>query len=611
MDIFSEFIDMDFPSVHVPTSTDNIKFGNPLPSTTPATIKVDPAVLLMEQQDLPYSLRIGKLPPYSRVETQIKLELQLHTTDHPSAPAFNHLKLAQDLVSKNKYCLAEELPASLQPTTLYMDAYVLTSDLKNSCQICERCTERERKRSSRGTKSSGKMWDSDQPKKAIIFNSKELVPLTVVPGCDTKFDLSARIICYCRHHKELEGFKILVVLKDFAGNVVAKQLSTPILIMDRKKSATTPPNSNKATLPESGGEIFHQLSPPESASASEEPTFKKARLSNTTDATSPFSDTSTSINRQYSSLSLHNQQFLFTSPTQQPQLPTPTIQKIIPQQGLIRGGIEVTILGFNFRPGLLVKFGVNQALATHCWSETTIVTYLPPAAQPGQVLVSFENQDNNVMFGGPQQQQVFTYTDDSDRQLIELALQIVGLKMNGKLDDAKNIAKRIVGTDTSPSNNNNNSYMSSTTSPNSSEWFDSDNKNFAKLNKLVEFFESRTNNDSDLKKWSGMKTSEIFGEEEEEYFADNEAIPSYKSIFPGPESTREEAEVTSDSSEDMVVNYINHPRKTVENDKMLIFFWIPALVAIFTIFFMVYVMGFQLNSNIVFDKIVQVISSFS
>ena len=34
---------MDFPSVHVPPSTDNIKFGNPLPNTTPSTIKVDQA----------------------------------------------------------------------------------------------------------------------------------------------------------------------------------------------------------------------------------------------------------------------------------------------------------------------------------------------------------------------------------------------------------------------------------------------------------------------------------------------------------------------------------------------------------------------------------------
>ena len=100
--------------------------------------------------------------------------------------------------------------------------------------------------------------------------------------------------------------------------------------------------------------------------------------------------------------------------------------------------------------------------------------YLPPAAQPGQVLVTFENQDNDNV-GGPQQQQVFTYTDDTDRQLIELALQIVGLKMNGKLEDAKNIAKRIVGTDNN--NNNNSSNINTNTSTNSNSPADNENDN--------------------------------------------------------------------------------------------------------------------------------------
>ncbi|KAK7678243.1 hypothetical protein QCA50_018815 [Cerrena zonata] len=155
------------------------------------------------------------------------------------------------------------------------------------------------------------------------------------------------------------------------------------------------------------------------------------------------------------SLPLLNQPLANTNPTSNNGTTQnlPSIQRIIPAQGPIRGGIEVTLLGFNFRPGLAVKFGSNNALATHCWSETTIVTYLPPASQPGQVLVSFENHEN-MMLGGAQQQQVFTYTDDTDRQLIELALQIVGLKMNGKLEDAKNIAKRIVGSDNNNSNNN-------------------------------------------------------------------------------------------------------------------------------------------------------------
>ena len=34
---------------------------------------------------------------------------------------------------------------------------------------------------------------------------------------------------------------------------------------------------------------------------------------------------------------------------------------------------------------------------------------------------------------------------DSDRALMELALQVVGMKMTGQLDDARNIAMRIIG----------------------------------------------------------------------------------------------------------------------------------------------------------------------
>jgi hypothetical protein len=52
---------------------------------------------------------------------------------------------------------------------------------------------------------------------------------------------------------------------------------------------------------------------------------------------------------------------------------------------------------------------------------------------------------------------LFTYTDESDRALMELALQVVGLKMTGKIEDAKNIALRIVGstgTEDSPSVSN-------------------------------------------------------------------------------------------------------------------------------------------------------------
>lgn len=120
---------------------------------------------------------------------------------------------------------------------------------------------------------------------------------------------------------------------------------------------------------------------------------------------------------------------------------TPEIEKIIPQTGPIRGGIEVSLFGSNFINGLVPKFGENKALATKCWSPSSIVTQLPPSKFPGPVIVTFEGLTMS-------RSEIFSYYDDTDRQLIELALRVVGVKMNGKLEDVRDIARRIVGTGT-------------------------------------------------------------------------------------------------------------------------------------------------------------------
>lgn len=119
--------------------------------------------------------------------------------------------------------------------------------------------------------------------------------------------------------------------------------------------------------------------------------------------------------------------------------PLPVIRRAIPGQGPIRGGIEVTLLGTGFVNGLITKFGDNRSFATHCWNSTTIVTQLPPAQLAGPVKVNFEgwSSADNPMF---------RYFDDTDRQLVELALQVVGLKMHGRLEDARDVARTIIGT---------------------------------------------------------------------------------------------------------------------------------------------------------------------
>ncbi|KAM9919135.1 hypothetical protein OXX59_008155 [Metschnikowia pulcherrima] len=546
-----------------------VKFGNSFMNPCPSTIDVlDPAALDFSPEamsKLKYHLDVLNLPSSSRVETQIKLKFMMSP---PPKETFLHI--SQDLISKSKFCLqdpVETLPELLQKNMLFVETYVMTSDLSRSCNICSRCIKREQKRASRsktGTSDSAaesptsslpgsmrgyqNIWaDEKMMKKAIFFNCKEIIsfpaPTGLVNDHSKALDFSARIICYCRHHKEQDGFKLLFVVRDFDNNIVAKHISRPIMIMDRKKTSASTIKEGSVTQNVSSQvncmgaseelndlEQLHPLSPNSIDDSTSEALgntdanhdlnsssrgLKRKKLSfddsyNTStnpmfngSGFSPLSNSDTNasvhnlngkapgVNSYVNSLASQSFSQSVSLPRQrssqqlQQAIHTesqPAIQKIIPSQGPIRGGIEVTLLGFNFRPGLTVKFGSKNALATHCWSESTIVTYLPPAAQPGQVLVSFVDHDH-VMVGN--QQSIFTYTDDTDRQLIELALQIVGLKMNGKLEDAKNIAKRIVGSDTteggskmaSPPNNSNDVMQESM------EWYDNAHKAVEKLSR--------------------------------------------------------------------------------------------------------------------------------
>jgi hypothetical protein len=119
----------------------------------------------------------------------------------------------------------------------------------------------------------------------------------------------------------------------------------------------------------------------------------------------------------------------------------PRLNRLIPSEGPLYGGIEVTVLGSGFYQGLVCLFGETPALPTHCWSQNTLVCILPPSTTAGTVVVSFK--EHPLVVDG-QDIVLFTYYDESDRALMELALQVVGLKMTGKLEDARQIAMRIV-----------------------------------------------------------------------------------------------------------------------------------------------------------------------
>ncbi|KAG8935102.1 SPT3 Dosage dependent suppressor of Ty-induced promoter mutations-like protein [Tulasnella sp. 418] len=143
--------------------------------------------------------------------------------------------------------------------------------------------------------------------------------------------------------------------------------------------------------------------------------------------------------------------------------PLPVIHRLIPCSGPMHGGIEVTILGANFMPQHECVFGDVVATSTQLWSDNTLVCILPPSPCPGPVVVSFKGvpivpgigmgvMDGMMGLGGMGSNnglQLFTYLDNTDRALMELALQVVGLQMTGRIEDAKNVAMRIVGSNSS------------------------------------------------------------------------------------------------------------------------------------------------------------------
>ncbi|TVY29784.1 Protein MGA2 [Lachnellula hyalina] len=129
----------------------------------------------------------------------------------------------------------------------------------------------------------------------------------------------------------------------------------------------------------------------------------------------------------------------------------PTIHKLIPNEGPKAGGIEVTCLGSGFCQGLEVMFGDSKATTTTFWGETSLVCLLPPAAFPGMVPVTFKHQHQQQPMQPypnppiPKQQAFFKYVDDDEQQIIRTALSVLGHKMTGKMEDVRDLARRIVG----------------------------------------------------------------------------------------------------------------------------------------------------------------------
>jgi len=325
------------------------------------------------------SLRILGVPSKSRVETQLKLCLQLVNSKGANVTNWKYLILPEHLLLVNKR--KDETKVKVEPgTCIKVEAGVIcSSEHSREVMRCFGCIQRERKSVQRKKKDND--HEPEEP-----FSVEEEQKKILQFYCSSRVDFSygeaiipTRITCYCRHHGEKNGFQIWVTMKDSnTENVIAAALSSLVMITDDHKSKTT-----------------------------------RTKRPRTLD-----------IKQEEEIIQSH----------------APLIEKVIPSEGPMTGGIEITILGKEFVPGMRCVFGDNEALKTDYWGPTTLVCVLPPAILPGTVSVSLKD----TLKREDQDDIMFTYKDDSDKMMMELALQVVGMKLTGKIHDARQIAMKIV-----------------------------------------------------------------------------------------------------------------------------------------------------------------------
>lgn len=123
----------------------------------------------------------------------------------------------------------------------------------------------------------------------------------------------------------------------------------------------------------------------------------------------------------------------------------PLIHKLVPAEGSITGGTEVTLLGNGFYQGLEVMFGDTEATTTTFWGEKCLNCIAPPALQPGTVAVVFKHEHRSYAQQSPQARpMLFTYTDDRELEMFRLALRTIGKQMSHPTDDPYSAAQQLL-----------------------------------------------------------------------------------------------------------------------------------------------------------------------
>jgi hypothetical protein len=348
-------------------------FNNVLANTWPEFTNNTPF-----KSPLPWSITCSGVPEKSRVETQIRLRLGI--THESGQNAWPLLKLDPKAISpthvtkkiskdkkEEQQSLAERERSEehvimetriVSAGTNVAEALTRASSATevnhvldaHSLWACYGCIQRERKNVQRKMKGQTHVDPNAIDRHSILqFYCDQYFDLNQLRG---EFVTPLRVTCYCRHHKELEGFSILVLLFNSTTRALIGTCQTQAVMItdDHKSSAlnqgTVPSTPHVTSNTNALAEVFSSTSAHSRDSSSDEPDFGPNRKRRRVDS------------------HLGNR-----SPT---QIVPPQLDRLIPTQGPLSGGLEVTLLGVNFQPGMQVRFG-SQVTHTTYWGPQTLI----------------------------------------------------------------------------------------------------------------------------------------------------------------------------------------------------------------------------------------------
>ena len=138
--------------------------------------------------------------------------------------------LPSDSISREKFYLKkniDEFSEEFRKNLLYINAFVLCAVSNRTTNVCTKCVKREQRRAARRKSgiADNLLWCNNINRRLVVFNNKQVFPIMKTFDNVKEFELTTRLVCYCRHHKANNGFVILFTITDWQNRLLGKYLS--------------------------------------------------------------------------------------------------------------------------------------------------------------------------------------------------------------------------------------------------------------------------------------------------------------------------------------------------------------------------------------------------